>query len=476
MMKEIHIKEGPFIRSKNKTRDIMTNLLIALLPIILFTFYKNGIEPFMAGKATLYQMFLPLIMIVVSALTSFFTEYFYAVFAKKETKNLKYHLRTKYSIFPGLFLALIMPLNTPIYLLIFGAFIASFIGKIVFGGLGSNIFNPALVGRLFLITLYAVNIVNSGGYLNSLEVDAISSATPLSNFQIVEGIGTYEKLISPYGSLWNFFLGTIPGALGETSALLCLVGLIYLTYKKAIKWRIPLTYIATVFVMTYIIGTLNDVGLWYPTFQILSGGLFFGAIFMATDPVTSPTTPVAQVIHGIFLGILTVVFRYLTSAPEGVLTSILIMNLFVIILDRLGASARFSFKGATIVILVELILVLGCSIYIAGTKEVTVNIDPNFSIVSKTKGTDDVTYIATQKGYSSIIKAKVILDKNGVLKVEILEQNDSFYSKVAESNFLNRFLGKSEVADVDTVSGATVTSTAIKKLVQNVLNDYARSK
>ena len=466
-MKEIE-SVGPFIKTDNKTKNIMNNLLIALTPIILFAFYKNGIVPYIDGKANLYQMFLPLIMILVSVFTTFMTEYLYGILVKKEPKSLKYHFKT-YSIFPGLFLALILPINTPIWILIFGALIASIIGKIIFGGFGNNIFNPALVGRLFVISIFAATI---GGYLNSYEVDTISKATPLSNYAAVETIGTYETLVKPYGSLWNFFFGTIPGAVGETSAFLCLIGFLYLVYKKAIKWRIPLTYIATVFVMTYIIGVLNDVGLWYPLFQILSGGLFFGAIFMATDPVTSPTTPTAQNIYGIFLGILTVVFRFLTSAPEGVLTSILIMNMFVIILDRVGARARLDFRKVVILILAEFALCLGLSLYIAESKNIDVNVDPNFAIVSKEEVGSKTIYVATEKGFSSVIKAKVIVVDSKIESVEILEQADSFYSKVEESNYVDKFKNISDANNVDTVSGATITSTAIKKLVNNVLLDY----
>ena len=466
-MKEIE-SVGPFIKTDNKTKNIMNNLLIALTPIILFAFYKNGIVPYINGKANLYQMFLPLIMILVSVFTTSMTEYLYGILVKKEPKSLKYHFKT-YSIFPGLFLALILPINTPIWILIFGALIASIIGKIIFGGFGNNIFNPALVGRLFVISIFAATI---GGYLNSYEVDTISKATPLSNYAAVETIGTYETLVKPYGSLWNFFFGTIPGAVGETSAFLCLIGFLYLVYKKAIKWRIPLTYIATVFVMTYIIGVLNDVGLWYPLFQILSGGLFFGAIFMATDPVTSPTTPTAQNIYGIFLGILTVVFRFLTSAPEGVLTSILIMNMFVIILDRVGARARLDFRKVVILILAEFALCLGLSLYIAESKNIDVNVDPNFAIVSKEEVGSKTIYVATEKGFSSVIKAKVIVVDSKIESVEILEQADSFYSKVEESNYVDKFKNISDANNVDTVSGATITSTAIKKLVNNVLLDY----
>ena len=181
-----------------------------------------------------------------------------------------------------------------------------------------------------------------------------------------------------------------------------------------------------------------------------------------------------QIVYGIFLGFLTVILRYLTSAPEGVLTSILIMNMFVIILDRIGARARFDLKKISILILTQFVLVLGLSLYIAEAKKNNVSVDQNFSIVSKEKSENKVTYIATQKGYSSTIKAKVIISDGTIEDVEILEQNDSFYSKVLESNYISKFKNQKNVDNIDTVSGATITSNAIKKLINNVLNDYKR--
>ena len=232
-MKEA-LATGPFLRTENKTNNIMKHLLIALIPIILFAFYKNGVVPYINGKVTLYGMFLPLIFVFISMFVTFFTEYLYAILVKKETKNIKYHLKTKYSIFPGIFFAMIMPLNTPIWILIFGAIIASVVGKIIFGGLGNNIFNPALVGRLFVITIFAATIMNNGGYLNLYEVDTVSKATPLSNYAAIETIGSYETLVKPYGSLWSFFFGMIPDMLSITGYTV-IVSMAILNYVYNIK-------------------------------------------------------------------------------------------------------------------------------------------------------------------------------------------------------------------------------------------------
>lgn len=458
---------GPFIKSEKNTNDIMYHLLIALAPIVLFAYIKNGIIPFVKGYTSVFGMFYPLVFIGISVLSTFAFETIYKILFEK--KQFKDAIKNTYSIFPGLFLGLILPINTPIILVILGAFVSSIIAKMLFGGFGNNIFNPALVGRLFIISAYAIVISKNGGYLNSYELDAISSGTPLTNASLISGIGSYETLVKPYGRLLNFFIGTIPGALGETSSLLCIVGLIYLMYHKAIKWKIPVTYILTVFGMTYVIGGMNDLGIWYPLFQIFSGGLMFGAIFMATDPVTSPVTPIGQILYGMFLGILTVIFRFLTPFPEGVLTSILTMNMLVVIIDRIGATSRFNFKITLIPFIIAWVLILGLSIGIS-TNMKKEKKNTNFNIVEKKEEGTRATYIVTQKGYSgSPIKAKIVIDNKKVLEFEILEQNDSFYKKVEDEDFVNKLKDNPET---DTVTGATITSTAIKTMLKNTLNDY----
>ena len=457
---------GPFIKSEKDTNDIMRHLLIALMPIVLFAYIKNGLIPFVKGYTNVVGLFYPLVFIIIATLSTFLFETLYKIIFKK--KKLKDAINNSYSIFPGLFLGLILPLNTPIIIVIMAGFVSSIIAKMLFGGFGNNIFNPALVGRLFVISAYALVIGKNGGYLNSFEIDTISSGTPLTNASLINGIGTYETLVKPYGSLLNFFVGTIPGAVGETSAFLCLLALLYLTYFKAVKWRIPVTYILTVFAITYVIGGMNNLGIWYPLFQIFSGGLMFGAVFMATDPVTSPVTPIGQILYGLFLGILTVIFRFLTPFPEGVLTSILTMNMLVMILDKIGAVARFNFKITIIPFIIAWILILGLSVGISATTKEEKK-DTNFNIIEKTKDGNKTTYIVTQKGYSSNIKAKIIIENKKVLELNILEQNDSFYQKIEDENFVNKL---KENPEADTVSGATITSTAIKTMLKNTLNDY----
>ena len=471
---KFNVFKGPFFKSKNSTHRIMLNLFIALLPIIIFSFYKNGVVLYQNNKTDLFGMFYPLLFILTGIFTSFLTELLYTfIFLKKRGKELKESMFNSFSIFPGLFVSLVLPLNTPIEILVFGCIVAIIIGKMLYGGFGHNIFNPALIGCLFVLSCYGSVITKNGGYINAYELDTIGSATPLTNYKVVGDIGTYEKLVKPFGTLKDFFIGNIPGTVGETCSFLILLAFIYLLFNKVIKWKIPVIYVSTVFVMTFIIGSINGLGIWYPLFHILSGGLLFGAVFMATDPVTSPTTSVGQIIYGIFLGILTVTFRFLTSAPEGVLTSILTMNMFVMLLDRLGSSSKVAIKKILLPLTISILVLIGMSIHIGNKFKSPDDTDPNFKLIEKTND----YYIVSQKGNGGPIKAKLYIKDNEITKIEILDshETESYYKLVEEANYTDKLISnQNNLENIDTVSGATISSTALKKMFIHVKEDMTK--
>ena len=457
---------GPFLRSKNSTNKIMLHLLVALLPIIIFTVYKNGYIPYSHGLISFIEMFNPLLTIFIGALTSFVVESIYALILKK-----KNYIKNSYAFFPGLFLALILPLYTPIYVVVIGSVIAS-ISKIIFGGFGKNMFNPALVGYLFIILVFS-SILTTDNYFNQYELDTISSPTPLTNASMVSGIGSYDELVEPYGDLSNFLIGTIPGSLAETSALLCIVAYIYLSFTKTIKWRIPLVYVATVFIITFGIGRLLGEGIYYPLFHILSGGLMFGAVFMATDPITSCVTPIGQILQGILLGIITVVFRF--TGVEGVAYSILIVNALVFLLDKIGMVSRFNLLKSIIWFVIVWIIVIALTVILAASRRVEGNKDPNFDITSKEESGNQTIYNVSQEGYGGKIRAKVIIENDRIVSLEITSHHETAnrYQLVLDSDYINQLINNQDNLDgLDTVSSATVTSNALKKLVINVLEDY----
>lgn len=336
-----------FIKDKNTTTKMKFHILISLMPIIVFCFYKNGVMPYLKGFASFYEMFYPIIFLMISSLSTFVFETIYRLIFNKN-KNLRKIIFDNYSYIPGLFLGLILPINTPLLILIFASFL-SVISKMIFEKLGNNIFNSTLLGKLIIIFFFSSVIMENGGYLNTMEVNTLSSSINTS----IVGVGTYNELVAPYGNLWNFFIGTIPGALGETSVLLCIIAFIYLTITKTIKWRISVCYVMTVFIMSLIISLFNDIGIWYSLFQILSGGLMFGAVFLATDSTTSPITKVGQLIYGVGLGVLTIIIRHSISYQYSVLVSILIMNTLVNVIDLIGVNVKFK-KNKIILILTVL--------------------------------------------------------------------------------------------------------------------------
>ena len=344
-----------FIKDKNNTSKMMFHILVALIPIIVFSFYKNGVMPYLNGYVDIYGMFYPIILILISIFSNFLFEMIYQLIFNKNI-SIKNFIGDLNLYMSGLFLGLILPINTPIHIAIIGNLFSIVIRKILYKAFHKNIFNQALIGKLLIVSIFYSIIIEAGGYMNSMEMNNISNIVSPYNI-VTSGFGTYNVLVAPYGNLFDFFIGTIPGALGETSVILCILAFIYLTLTKTIKWRIPVFYISTVFFISFILALYNNLGAWYPLFQIFSGGLMFGAIFLATDLTTSPITKSGQVIYGIGLGFLTVLFRIFSQYTEVVLASILIMNILVSRIDFTSAESRFK-KSRIVIPFIILILLL----------------------------------------------------------------------------------------------------------------------
>ncbi|HHX00960.1 MAG TPA: FMN-binding protein [Acholeplasmataceae bacterium] len=348
--KRFSLGKAPFLRKADLTREntsgFMLDFMIALAPLIIFGWVKNGLLPFIDNNTNFWGMIYPLILPLAGGAFSFILEFLWYKFIVTN-KPINDRLRTTYAPIPGLLLGMIVSVSTPLWVLLIGTIFATVIAKLLFGGFGHNIFNPALVGFLFLTTYSYSGLMSgttpfgSAGYLNPTEAATIvSGATPMGVFNSDPFTGV-SQLIEEYGLL-NMFLGFTPGAVAETSALLCLVALIYLLVRKVINWRIPVIYIGTVFVLTYIIGAFNGYAgtLDYALFGIFNGALMFGAVFMATEPVTSPRNPNGKVIYALGLGVITVVFRFASRIPEGVAISILTMNMLTAIIERFATKLR----------------------------------------------------------------------------------------------------------------------------------------
>lgn len=310
------VSHAPHVRSSENTKNIMFDVLIALMPALIAGVLVMGYRAF----------FVALVCVISSVLF----EWGWQKLLKKPIT-----ISDCSAAVTGLLIALNLPVTIPFWIAIIGCFFAIIIVKQFFGGLGNNFMNPALAGRAFLLTSWAKPMTTWVKPFDKIylfnNADVIGSATPLAI--VKEGTG------DALPTYLDLFLGNISGCIGEISTLAILIGAVYLLYKKVIDLKIPFFYILTVFALSYIAG--RD-GL----YQILSGGLMLGAFFMATDYVTTPYTKMGQIIFGIGCGFLTFVIRTWGGYPEGVSYSILLMNLLTPLIDKYTVPKTFGERGA----------------------------------------------------------------------------------------------------------------------------------
>ncbi|MCM8781535.1 MAG: RnfABCDGE type electron transport complex subunit D [Candidatus Omnitrophica bacterium] len=307
MQDSLVVSVGPYIRSKKSTRRIMWSVTLSLIP-------AGAAGVFIFGVSALF-------IIITSILSAVMTEVIIIALRKNEIT-----IYDGSAVLTGLLLGYNLPPNVPLWLSAVGAFFAIAIGKQVFGGLGHNIFNPALVGRAFLMASWPVYMTT--WQQPRWKVDAITTATPLALFK-GNNFGALKEI-----SHWDLFVGNRGGCIGEVCVVALLIGAVYLFWKRYITWHIPITYILTLAITSWIFNGEGGLFRGDAIFFILSGGLILGAFFMATDYVTSPLSARGKVIFGIGCGLLTFIIRKFSGYPEGVSYSILIMNATVPIIDR----------------------------------------------------------------------------------------------------------------------------------------------
>ena len=317
---------SPHAHGTDTVERNMYGVIIALVPALLVSFYFFGLGS--------------VVVLATSVAACVLLEWAINKFMLKNPRNT---VLDGSAVLTGLLLGFNLPSNLPIWIIIIGAIFAIGFAKMPFGGLGSNLFNPALVGRAALLVAFPAQMTTwpKVGQLGSY-LDAETGATPLAIMKQAIKSGDASVLDQLPSSL-ELFLGNHPdgaGAMGEICALALLLGLAYMLWKKIITWHIPVSIIATVFVFAGLMHLVNPI---YadPLSVILSGGLMLGAIFMATDYVTSPMTPKGQLIYGVAIGFLTVVIRYWGAYPEGMSFAILIMNAFTPLINNYVKPKRF---------------------------------------------------------------------------------------------------------------------------------------
>ncbi len=481
-------RTSPNYRQKLSTIRIMNYLTLGLLVIVAYTLISFKLTK--GTQGTQYMM-KALMIYGVSIITALITEVVWAYIHKS---NIVEHIKTSFPLVTSIIFALTLPIGTPLYVVAIGSFLAIFLGKLVYGGFGSNIFNPALVGRVIVHLSFGSSLTTTLPLASGIDIG--SKATPATMLASTSWIGG-EKFTY---SLLDLFLGNHGGTLGETCIWIILVVGIILAILKVYDTRIPVAYLGTVLVLAEIFALINGLNpLTYPLTHLCIGGVMFGAVFMATDPVTSPTSPLGKIVYGICLGFLTMIIRLKANYPEGVLFSILIMNMLTPLIDSLILGRTNQNIGKQVIAIVACLAVaIGCvaGIGVSVKNEVIAKQEeeerlakeeaekvPEFTLVSN----DGDTYVLTTKGFSlnnALLKVEVKLNGNTVESVKVLEyegETAGYGKDLIEGNsktetgkaFFDKVLNGSfeadEVSEIDTSTGATVTAKGILAAISGAI-------
>lgn len=328
MSKLYYVSSSPHIKDNKTVTTVMRDVIIALTPALL--------------GSILFFSFRALVIVAISVLSCVLFEFLYNFLLKKEQT-----VHDISAVVTGMLLGFNMPVTVPVWLPVIGAAFAILVVKMLYGGIGKNIVNPALAGRIFLFLSFSGYMtkwvtVNSAldKTVTSLPLfantDIVSSATPL--FYLKNG----DTQILNSVPLSSAFIGTVGGCIGETSAVLLIIGGLYLIYKRVITWHIPVSFLGTVALITFLFPHFNNISrIQFMLYNLFSGGLMLGAIFMATDYATSPITPRGRIIYGVGCGLITVFIRYFGGYPEGVSFAILLMNFLVWFIDKNTIPTKF---------------------------------------------------------------------------------------------------------------------------------------
>lgn len=324
-MSNFTISPSPHVHGGDSIEKNMYGVLIALVPTFIFSIVFFGLGA--------------ILVTLTSVVACLVFEYVIQKYLMKQRPTIW----DGSAIITGVLLAFNLPSSLPLWIVVIGALVAIGIGKMSFGGLGNNIFNPALVGRVFLLISFPVQMTTWPIPNGFATADAVTGATPLALVKeaVKNGQAVGDALSSAGFSTGNLILGNMGGSLGEVAAIGLLLGFAYMLIRKIISWHIPVAIFATVIVFSGILNLADPAQFAGPVFHLFTGGLMLGAIFMATDYVTSPMTHKGMIIYGVGIGLLTVIIRVFGAYPEGMSFAILIMNGFTPLINRYCKPQRF---------------------------------------------------------------------------------------------------------------------------------------
>ena len=484
-------RTSPNYRQKLSTQRIMRDLTIGLLVIVAYSLFYQ----FTSQNTTDYVVKAALIYLVALGV-AFATEIVWALIHKD---NIVDHLKGSFPWVTAIIFALTLPIGTPLYVTAIGSFIAIFFGKLVYGGFGFNIFNPALVGRV------VVHLAFGGQLTTTLSngVDAVASATPAAALAATKWMGegfSYE--------LMDLFLGNHGGTLGETCIWLILLVGVVLAFRRVFDARIPVAYLGTVLILSEVFALMNGLDpLTYPLVHLCIGGVVFGAVIMATDPVTSPTSPLGKILFGIGLGFLTMIIRLKANFPEGVLFSILMMNMLTPWIDSLvlgrtnkNIAKQWASIGLSLLLAIGCVIGAGYSIQneIAIEKQKAEEAAKKAEEAAKKKAEEEANAfnwkLVSKSGNTYVMETEGYMKDQNKLKTEITINGDKVKVKVLEfageteyygkdmiegitsgkmQEFHDKFLAKeftkADVEGVDTATGATMTTKGVLNAIKGAI-------
>lgn len=456
---KLKFRVSPVLKDPTRsTHRIMMELTICLLILFAYgaTYYgvTSGVE---------YAMHA--LLLLGSAVGSGLI--YESVFALILKKPIGKYLKDSFSWVTSIILVLMLPVNTGVYAVIVGNFFALVVGKLLFGGFGHNIFNPAGVGRIVILRGFAAVTV----------ADMSTGATPISDIASKSwsvAANSWEAFLETYGGWTGLFTGWHGGSLGETSILLIVVMAVYLILRHVIDWRVPVFYVGTVFVLALVIGFMGGLGYQYALFHIFAGGLMFGAVFMATDPVTNPTHPLGRVIFAVGAGILTVLLRTKASMPGGVVFAIIIMNMLAPLIERsLYGNQRVTLKKGLVALGSLMVVGLLTAGFIGSAIEpVEIIAD---EINAEVLSVDGNTVEVKAYGFKAENTFVVEIDpaSGQVVSIEVTAFNDSDPEgrPAVAGSYLEGYVGKGfeDIDSIDAASMATYTSGSVKNAVKKAI-------
>lgn len=484
-------KISPIYRDKISTMRIMTDLTIGLLVISAASMFyytsKIGIE---VGLRVLY-------IILTAVLVNIAIEVAFGLFYKKSVKQV---FTQQFPWVTGLIFALCIPVTTKLYVVGMTTAIGVIFGKVLFGGFGQNVFNPAAVGRAIVFSSFSKPVVETLAKSN----DVFTNATPanlMNSFNWLPSTAAFESKAFAHITLKDLALGQHFGTIGETFAVLIILVGIFLVIRKVIDWRIPVIYIGTLFISSWIIGTVNGLGIMYPIVFVMSGGALFGAVFMLTDPVTCPTQVTGRVVFAFGAAIITLLIRFKANLPEGVVFSILIMNMLTPMIEDFFDGQQTRLKKKYISTVLSMLVITGLSItWISLT---TIKAEPvldlgtpvllteekaekyNAEILEAKAEGDNTVYTVQAQGYglkdseypSPDYKEnifEVVVGKDGkIVSAKMTQFGDTkgYGDLVDDELYFEKFVGKDLLNDseeYDTVSSATRTSYSFIKALRAI--------